>query len=438
MKHNPPQVVIAPALPKQIEFLQAVGREILYSGAFGAGKSRALCLKAVMRALVPGAREAMCRKHLVTFKATTLRTLLEPEGNLPPVLPRNRYHHHKSDKTIRIKGGGEIVYFGLDEPEKLGSRSFTGVGIDEAIETTEADWTMLRGRVRLQVDGLEPQMYAATNPGPPMHWMARRFGLAMGFKPAPNTVVIRTRSDDNHFLPESYLADINTFVGVAHKRYVLGEWAGSEALVYDNWDRQLFVQKRVMKYWANVVFGVDVGYTNPATCYPVCRDGDGRRHIPEELYERRLKPQEFVDKIVKMAMKWEPSTIFVDPSAPDLIDMLQEEGLPAEPADNDRESGVRCMQGFLTMGGDGLPRCTVDPRCENFIQEVETYENKKDKATGLYLDDPIKRNDHAMDATRYAFKGDPDESLPDWDGGDEIEGAALASTRMDDIMFGRR
>lgn len=421
-----------------MDFLKATEREVLYSGAFGAGKSRALCLKAAMRAVVPGAREALCRKHLVTFKATTLRTLLDPEGDLPPVLPRRCYHHHKSEKRICIRGGGEIVYFGLDEPEKLGSYSLTGAGVDEGIEVSETDWTMLRGRIRLKTSTMPQQIYAATNPGPPMHWMAERFGLALGHKAAPNTRVIRTCTTDNHFLPQEYIDDIMTFTGVAFKRYVLGEWAGSEALVYDSWDRELFVKPRRMKEWTNVVFGVDAGYTNPATCCVVCRDGDGRRHIPEELYERRMHMVDFVHHIVVMAAKWNPSVIAVDPSAPDLIQMLQDEGLPAEAAINDRDPGIRCMQGFMVVGGDDKPRLTVDPSCENFIKEVETYENRLDKISGLYLDEPVKRNDHLMDAGRYAFMADPDEAMTSWETAQPIQGADLASSRMDAMMWGKR
>ena len=79
-------------LPAQLDFIRAREREVLYSGAFGAGKTRALCMKLVSRLVGrPGAREGLARKHLVSLKATTLRTLLEQDGNLPPVLPRGTY-----------------------------------------------------------------------------------------------------------------------------------------------------------------------------------------------------------------------------------------------------------------------------------------------------------------------------------------------------------
>jgi hypothetical protein len=94
-------------LPKQADFLQATERHVLYSGAVGAGKTRALCLKIAMRASFPGSREGLCRKHLVTLKATTLKTLLEGDGDMPPVLPAGYYQHNKSEKTIKLDGGGE-------------------------------------------------------------------------------------------------------------------------------------------------------------------------------------------------------------------------------------------------------------------------------------------------------------------------------------------
>ena len=83
-------------LPAQLDFIRAKQREVLYSGAFGAGKTRALCMKLVTRLVGnPGAREGLARKHLVSLKATTLRTLLEQDGKLPPVLPAGTYEHNR-------------------------------------------------------------------------------------------------------------------------------------------------------------------------------------------------------------------------------------------------------------------------------------------------------------------------------------------------------
>jgi phage terminase large subunit len=52
------------------------------------------------------------------------------------------------------------------------------------------------------------------------------------------------------------------------------------------------------------------------------------------------------------------------------------------------------------VAGDGLPRLTVDPSCEDLIREFETYEYERD-ASGTQRDRPKKENDHALDALRY-------------------------------------
>jgi len=398
------------ALPKQIDFLTAQARAVLYSGAFGAGKSRALCLKAYDRAQHKGAREGLCRKALVTLKATTLRTLLEPDGELPPVLPEGSYIHHKSDRVIELDGGGLIEYFGLEarkgeQPTKIGSLNLSGCGIDEATETSEKDWTALRGRIRTKVKGLPNQLYGACNPGPPSHYLARYFGLGAGnSKPKPGHIAVTTRTTDNFFLPPDYVADLQTYTGLAKARYVEGRWLGSDRLVYDTWVRDTFVQYRngpmpgqPETQWRQVVFAVDEGYTNPAVILVLLVDGDGRVHVAHEWYETHVLPSGVVAEAKRLQAIWHPEICVVDPSAAGLIAEMQSEGLPAIPADNDRQTGVRRVRNRLKVAGDGRPRFTVDPTCENTIREFETWETKPDS------DDFTKENDHAMDGVRYGI-----------------------------------
>ena len=387
-------------LPKQRRFINAVEREVLYSGAFGAGKSRSICLKVAIRASTPGAREGLCRKHLVTLKATTLKTLLERDGELPPVLPPGTYTHNKNERVIRINGGGEIQYFGLDDPDKIGSYNLTGCGVDEAVEVSEKDWTQLRGRIRVKVGGLPNQLYGACNPGPPSHFLAKRFGLAQGHHIAPNCLAIQTKSTDNIFLPHDYIEDLKSFKGLARKRYVDGLWVGSDGLVYDLWDRNKFVASRSGP-WKRVVVGQDEGYTNPAVMLVGCLDGDGRLHIAREWYHSKKLERDVIDQAKALRDDFEAEAFVVDPSAAKLIAAMENEGLNVVRANNDVFGGIQAVQQRLDIAGDGRPRITVDPTCENTIREFETYEWKKNKKDDNPKDEPVKENDHAMDALRY-------------------------------------
>lgn len=386
------RVVRLAVLPKQHDFIACTARETLYSGAFGAGKSRAVCLKLAMRASVKGAREGLCRKHLVTLKATTLKTLLENDGELEPVLPPGSYEHNKAEKSIRIKGGGEIVYFGLDDPEKIGSYNLTGCAVDESAELSEADYRTLQGRIRVPVTGLANQLYGACNPSTPSHHLAKRFGLAGGHVAQDGCVAIRTCTSDNRFLPADYVDSLSKLPPVARKRFFEGLWVGSEGLVYDQWDREAHVRERSGK-WDKVIVACDDGYTNPFVALRLCVDNDGRVHVEAERYATGLLLDAKIAAVQSIAQDAE--AVIVDPSSPDVIAEMRNVGLPVLGADNALLEGIARVQMRLAKAGDGRPRLTVDPSCENVVREFETYERKPGK------EEPIKAFDHAMDALRY-------------------------------------
>jgi PBSX family phage terminase large subunit len=384
------------ALPKQLDFVKSLCREVLYSGAFGAGKSRALCMKLVCRAAIYGTREGLCRKNLVNLKATTMRTLLDSDGELPAVLPAGSYTWHKTDKIIRINGGGEIVYFGLDDPSKIGSYNLTGCGIDQAEELTEDDWVMLRGRCRMNLPNVTRQMYGVCNPGQPSHHLATRFGLAGGYKAQPDCEAIRTKTTDNIFLPEDYVRDMLSLTGLARRRYVDGLWCGSEGLVYDRWDRQVFVQTKNIKHAKQVIVGVDEGYTNPAVMLICGIDGDDNVHVHREWYKTRQLESDVIERAQHLKKTYNVSMFVVDPSAAKLRASMQAADLPVIDANNDVFGGIQAVQRRLVLADNGVPRLSVDPGCEQAIREFEAYEWLEGK------DKPNKEFDHAMDALRYA------------------------------------
>src|SRR3990172_9430455 len=149
---RPPEKVFVPLLPKQWEFIASDSPCILYSGAFGAGKSRALCYRAMRLAQHPAAQVGLCRKALSYLKATTLKTLLQRDGDLPPVLPAGSYIYRRmpGEISIKLQGGGEIIPFAFDDEKRVGSMPFTDICIDEGIELDREEWDMLCGRPRVQ------------------------------------------------------------------------------------------------------------------------------------------------------------------------------------------------------------------------------------------------------------------------------------------------
>ncbi|QOV91069.1 PBSX family phage terminase large subunit [Humisphaera borealis] len=394
-------------LPKQYAFVTSTAREVLYSGAFGAGKSRATCVKLATRAQRPGAREALVRKHLVTLKGTTLKTLLEPEGNLPPVLPPGSYSHNQSAKTIRIVGGGEIVYFGLDDVAKVGSYNLSGVGVDQAEELSENDWTALRGRIRLNVDGVPNSLYGACNPSGPEHFLAVRFGLNGRSKAADGCHAIATKSADNWHLPESYLRDLQTYTGVAKRRYVDGEWCGSDGLVYDTFDPAIHVRER-RDVWQRVIVGGDQGFSNPTAMVVIAEAEDGTLHLLAEFYATGKVSSDVIAEAERLKSEYGVTEFVFDPAAAVLREEMARAGLSVIAGDNDVNGGITSCQRRFAVDGSGKPGLTISPACVNVIKELGMYEwqpGEKDK--------PVKKHDHALDALRYGIRR--------LDGGNQID-----------------
>jgi len=229
---------------------------VLFSGAFGAGKSVALCAKALKLSLdYPNNFGLICRKVRATLSQTTIKTFLEMV--CPGELIRD---YNKSEGLITLTNGSQVLFGGLDDPLKLGSLNLGWCGIDEAIETNEEDWKMLEGRLRLP--GVLHQIFAATNPGPPAHY------LYMMFFEAQRGEVFQASSLENPELPEDYRERLGEFEGTYYERYVLGRWVGMEGLVYSAFNERacLIPRFEIPKRWL-VHTGHDFGTANPAALF---------------------------------------------------------------------------------------------------------------------------------------------------------------------------
>jgi len=399
----PPIQITRTLHDKQIEYVSARARYCLTSGGWGGGKTEALCYKLISRCSVKGAREILTRKCNVSLAKSTLKSLLEGNGINDPILPPGTYTHFKQSQVIKIKGGGECIYFGMDDPQKTGSINATGAAMDELVEFTERDFQWINARCRVVVPGLSNQVYGACNPSVPSHWAARHWGLALGHKADPEAWHIRINGVDNPWLPRSSKDTQDRLTGIARKRFRDGMWAGADGLVYDNFDREIHIMRLAQERWVRAVVGVDQGFTNPFGVLLALLDGDGRMHIETEEYERGLVPEEKLER-VRRVMASSPikvEAVVVDPSAAELIEFFKRGGLNAVPADNDM-GHIDTVRGRFERAKDGKPRLTVDPSCSNFQREIECYQWSPVKAGSDQTKDvPKKEEDHLMDVLKY-------------------------------------
>ena len=242
----------------QAGFMRSSAPGVLFSGAFGAGKTLALCAKGLKYSLdCPGNFGLLCRKTRNSMTHTTLKTFWDKVCPKELVVDVN-----KTEGIVHLTNGSSIIFLGLDDPLKLGSLELGWVGIDEAVETTEDDWQMLEGRLRLP--GVAHQIFAATNPGRPSHYLYKMFFTSRN----PKYEVYQASALDNPTLPADYRERLAAFTGIYYQRNVLGLWVGLEGLVYSNFNEAVCVIPRfeIPSKWL-IYSGHDFGGANPAAMF---------------------------------------------------------------------------------------------------------------------------------------------------------------------------
>jgi PBSX family phage terminase large subunit len=387
---------------QQKAFYDSQAPEILYSGAMGAGKSRIGCEKILSLALrYPGAQFGIVRKTAASLTATTERTFWRDtmKGRSQLVVGRN-----KSDRWVEVARGqaepSRIWFMGLDaDPEtgvasKVGSFDGAAIFADEAVELTEADWIMLLGRLR---DPRMPwhQLMAATNPSFPTHWLKRRFT-----PPVPGErEYYHATAADNRFLPADFQKSIAALPdNVYGQRLGQGLWVMAEGAIYQ-WDPAQQLSPDPSTVWKEVVAGIDWGYVHAFACEIVGLSGSGRLAVLGEVYRRGTLLEDIIPILLRLQDALGISTFYADPSEPEYIATCQRAGVKVYPAQNDVAPGINVVATAMKQG------MTIDPACRGLLDELPAYRWATQGKSGVLKDEPLKENDDACDALRYAVMG---------------------------------
>ena len=242
----------------QRTFMQSQAEWLMYSGAFGAGKSRVGCEKGHFLSLkYPGNKGAILRKTYSSLRITTMDTYFRYV--CPPDQIEN---YNREEHRLTLINGSEILFIGLDKDTKIGSLELGWAFVDEAIEVEEDVWIMLDGRLRLNTVPFH-QLMCATNPASTSHYLYKAFYESKD----PEHQVVEANTLQNPYLPDSYRQKLNKYTGRYRQRYVEGKWVGFEGLVYETADVQeiLILPFKVPEHWVRYR-SIDFGYSNPFVC----------------------------------------------------------------------------------------------------------------------------------------------------------------------------
>lgn len=436
-----------PANPQQQQFFTTTKRYCMYSGAVRAGKSYAGDWKIYAKAtLYPGSRQLVTRKNRVTLLPTTIRTLLQIIPN-SQIVSHSEFKGKIVIKTILPGVYSEIIYTGLDRragedvPRKIGSNEFSDIFLDEGTETDRGDWDMLVTRlnwvpplmrtperwesiveewahehviklagskeavpeyIKNLYDGFNNQMYTATNPDGPHHYLYQLFFKDTDKRPElkkERMVVMTTPYDNAHNLPADYIKSLeNTLVGVTRERLLEGQWTSAQGAIYKTFSREKHVNEEILPIadYKDIIAGADANFPKPRACLVLGKTGEGW-HVIDEFYKRNAHAEDLAEWLREKAEEYGRTIqVFHDPSSPAVIDKLnQVPGVICDKAMNDVVDGIDCVAKHFVHN-----TITIHPSCEGTILELPTYTWKKDYEG----EKPDKSgNDHAMDALRYAI-----------------------------------
>lgn len=305
---------------QQARFFDSRAAEILYSGAFGAGKSRILCRKAHHLALTyPRCPIAIVRKVQASLAATTQLTfmddVLRPSGV--------RFKQNKTEHWVQYPNGSRVWFFGLDAdpttgaPSKVGSFDAAFIFVDEAVELSEVDWVMLLGRLRSQSSDYR-QIGAATNPADPGHWLKQRFT-----PPTPSREYLHATTFDNRLSPLDYRQRLADLTGIFRARYTEGQWIAVEGALWSPTDFAVYaeaplrmVQGEAKPEYRRIVVAVDPAVTatknSDETGIIVVGIGiDGRGYVLDD-WSGRFPPDEWSDRVKRCYDEWKADAVVAE------------------------------------------------------------------------------------------------------------------------------
>lgn len=178
----------------------------------------------------------------------------------------------------------------------------------------------------------------------------------------------------------------------------LADFRKQTGLVYKEFDRKLHLYEgEIPRSVREYIGGVDFGFRNPCAVLHIKVDSDGHYWVTEEWYKTE-RSEEQIGEYIKSCQF---NSVFPDPENPSAIDILNKKGVNVREVTKGKGSvisGIDAVRNLLKQN-----RLHIHKDCVNLIWEMETYTYKEKRPDSNEPEEPIKENDHAVDALRYVL-----------------------------------
>jgi len=359
-------------------------------GGRGSGKSHFFAELLIDRCLSEKI-DAVCIREVQKSLSQSVKKLLESKiesmgvGSMFEV----------QEARILTPYGGLILFQGMQNHTADSIKSLEGYDIawvEEAQSLSQRSLDLLRPTIRKPGS----ELWFSWNPSEatdPVDVLLR------GPNPPPSAVVVQANYQDNPWLPDVLKDEIEYDRKRDPDKFAhvwLGEYVQNrEARVFKNWTIEEFDTD------PGAVFrlGADWGFSIDPSCLVRCYISGKRLYIDHEAYLIGCEIDQLPDLFDRVpdARKW---FITADSSRPETISYMRNHGYPkinaAIKGARSIEEGIEFLRAYDIV---------VHPRCKHVIDELTMYSYKRDPLTDEVLPVLEDKNNHMIDALRYACEG---------------------------------
>ncbi|MGL5362676.1 MAG: PBSX family phage terminase large subunit [Bosea sp. (in: a-proteobacteria)] len=216
--------------------------------------------------------------------------------------------------------------------------------------------------------------------------------------PPPNSIVREVNYDDNPWFPDVLREAMEYDRGRDPEKWQ-HIWRGgyrrnSEARVFKNWRIEQFESPTNVDYR----LGADFGYSIDPSCAVRCWISGREIYVDYEAWGLGVEIDHLPSLFMSIpdAERW---PLVADSSRPETISYLRRNGfqliIPATKGARSVEEGIEWLKSYDLV---------IHPRCQHLIDELTIYSWKTDPLTGLVLPQLQDKDNHLIDALRYAVE----------------------------------
>lgn len=389
--------------------LENMSRVQIYYGGSSSGKSVFLAQRDVLDILKGGRNFLICRAVARTIRKSVMNEIRKVINTMGV---SEYFSFNKSDGIITCKNGYQFLFAGLDDVEKIKSITpekgeITDIRIEEATEVHPDDVKQLMKRQRGGSEATPKRLTMSFNPIYQMHWIYEQHFAPIGWETeqteysTPELSILKTWFEHNKFLTKQDVEGLlNERDEYYRNVYTWGNWGVLGDVIFTNWKIEDLSGMR--DQFNNPRTGLDFGFaSHPSAISRSHYDATRKKvYIFDEMYETGLTNDLLAREALRIAGG---DSIIGDSAEPKSIAEMQNSGVNIYGAKKGKDS--------ITFGIDWLKQheIIIDKRCVNHIKEFQQYQWKRDANGNVTTPPkPVDKNNHLIDALRYAYEGDMD------------------------------